>query len=477
MTALVDTGASVSMISNKFFNCLVQKHRINPTGTRPVARTEFRKLISADASPLNVIASVDTDVKINGIIIPFSFIIIEGLAYDAIFGMSFLSATRAQIDLANNTLSLYDGLTTIAMTRRMTAADVVYTIANVSIPPHSETILPVASTTRHNGNYIIEGDPRAPCRALAVARVLVNPSHRHLQCRVLNPTDRPITLRKRTPIGTLAAVDVNKPSPVAANIKVDSHLPTIAEMRQAVESKGVKFDQTSVTGKDLDDLITMLYRNRDLMATSLRDLPGTDTLPMKIDTQNHPPKFCRQFRQSPADKAEISRQVQEMLDAGIIEEGMSPWSSAVLLVRKKNGEARLVLDYRFLNSVTSLVSFPIITFDEVIDTLADAKPTLFSTLDLKSGYWQCKLDPATADRTAFSTSDGSFIFRRLPFGVTGGVAHFQKLMTTVLRNLTPTACLVYLDDIVCFSKNNADMISKLQQIFDRFRQNNLRIHG
>jgi len=138
------------------------------------------EVVSADASPLNVNASVDTDVKLNGIIIPFSFIIIEGLAYDAIFGMSFLTATRSTIDVANNILSIFDGLTTVAMTKRMDTAAVVYTVANVNLPPHSECILPVASTTRHNDNYMIEGNPLTCCRPIAVARLLVNPSRSNL---------------------------------------------------------------------------------------------------------------------------------------------------------------------------------------------------------------------------------------------------------------------------------------------------------
>jgi len=127
--------------------------------------------------------------------------------------------------------------------------------------------------------------------------------------------------------------------------------------------------------------------------------------------------------------------------------------------------------------VTSLVSYPIPTFEEVTDTLAEAQPTLFITLDLKAGYWQSKLDPATADRTGFATSDGSFIFRRVPFGLCCAVQFYQKCMCSVLRNLTPSACMVNLDEVIIFSKNGPDMTNKLQLVFDRFRQNNLRIHG
>jgi hypothetical protein len=283
---------------------------------------------------MKVIASVDADVKLNGIIIPFSFVIIEGLAYDAILGMNFLNTTHSVIDLTTNTLSIYKGLTSIPMTRRITTADVVYTVANVSIPPRSEAIIPVAASIKRQGNYIIEHDLQSKCRALAIARSLVDPSQSNLQCRVLNPTDKTIRLRTRTSIGTLAAVDVET-TPTPINHVVNSELPPMAIMRQAVEAKGISFKQTSVTGKDLDDLITFLYRNRDLMATNLKDLVGTDAMLMKIDTQNHPPIRSRPYLHSPADKAEVSCQVREMLDANIIYEHNSPWAAPVLVVKKR----------------------------------------------------------------------------------------------------------------------------------------------
>ena len=87
-----------------------------------------------------------------------------------------------------------------------------------------------------------------------------------------------------------------------------------------------------------------------------------------------------------------------MLDADVIEEGMSPWSSPVILARKRDGSTRLCIDYGKVNAITTLVSYPLPTFDEVVDNLAEQQPTLFSTLDLKAGYWQSKLDPSTADR-------------------------------------------------------------------------------
>jgi hypothetical protein len=123
-----------------------------------------------------------------------------------------------------------------------------------------------------------------------------------------------------------------------------------------VEEKGVSLADTALKGADLDELIRLLYRKRDLMATSVEELPGTDLLMHRIDTGTNPPVRKRTYRHSPADRAETSKQTQEMLRGGISEESDSPWCSPVLLVTKKDETKRFVVDFRALKAVTALTS-------------------------------------------------------------------------------------------------------------------------
>ena len=246
-------------------------------------------------------------------------------------------------------------------------------------------------------------------------------------------------------------------------------------MRRALEEKGVTFQGTAVTGPDLDRLIKILYRNTDVMATCLAELPGTDILQYRIDTGDAEPIRRRSYRQSVFDRAEISRQVKEMVDAGIVEEAQSPWSSPVLLVRKKDGKWRFVCDFRFLNSITRMESYPIPTFEEILDSVAESKAQLFTSLDLFSGYWQAPLDPETSDRTGFQTSDGSYVFKRLAMGMANACSFYQRLMQVVLRGLSNTTVLIYLDDVLIMGKDPKDMEEKIQQVLNRFRASKLRI--
>ena len=229
-------------------------------------------------------------------------------------------------------------------------------------------------------------------------------------------------------------------------------------------------------GEDLDKLITLLYENIDLFATSLAELPGCDLLKHRIETGDSPPVRQRSYRQSPEEKAEISRQTAEMCKAGIIQESDTPYSSPVLLVRKKSGELRFVVDFRKLNSVTTLTSWPLPVLEDILDVVSEQKPTLWSSVDLRSGYWQAELDPETAHKTGFQTHEGGWCFKRLAMGLCGGVQFFQMLMQKCLKGLTTSTALVYLDDILILAVNPSQMIERLGQVFDRFRQSKLRMH-
>jgi Reverse transcriptase (RNA-dependent DNA polymerase)/RNase H-like domain found in reverse transcriptase len=322
---------------------------------------------------------------------------------------------------------------------------------------------------------LIEGSLETPCRALMVARTLVRAPSDCYPCRVMNPTSRTISLAKGTTIGTIAPVTPELQSPISKQTSGKAGL-SIEQQRNALEEKEISLTDTALVGKDLDSLIELLYRNIDIMATTVAELPGTNVMLHRINTGTNPPVRKRAYRHSPADKAEISRQTQEMLDAGIIEESDTPWCSPVLLVTKKDGSKRFVVDFRGVNAATALTSWPLPTLDEVLDVVADQKPTLWTSLDLRSGYWHTGLDPETADRTGFQTHDGKFVFKRLPFGLCGAPGFFQMVMQKVLRELTSTAVLIYLDDILVMGKTPTDMFQKLDEVFQRFRSANLRIH-
>ena len=157
-----------------------------------------------------------------------------------------------------------------------------------------------------------------------------------------------------------------------------------------------------------------------------------------------------------------------MLEQGVVQHSSSPWSSPIVMVKKKDGSWRFCVDYRKLNSVTHQDTYPLPRIDATLDSLSGA--AYFTTLDLASGYWQVEVEEQDKEKTAFSTPQGHFEFNMMPFGLTNAPAAFQRLMDCVLAGLRGEQCLIYLDDIVVFSKTFQEHIVRLTNVFQALRQ-------
>ena len=193
---------------------------------------------------------------------------------------------------------------------------------------------------------------------MALAKALVVPRRNRTICKILNPTDSHIFLRRCTTIGVIEKISIDSinvitnPNP---EIETDRSQPestcTLAEQLEVIKSKGIvpygskRFAQRA--------LVNFIFTNIGLFATGMYDLVGTDVVKMEIDTGDPHPVRKRPYRRSPEMQREMERQVQEMISAGIVEPSDSPWSSPCLLIKKTGtNEYRFVNDLRGVNQLT-----------------------------------------------------------------------------------------------------------------------------
>ena len=163
-----------------------------------------------------------------------------------------------------------------------------------------------------------------------------------------------------------------------------------------------------------------------------------------------------------------------MLDGGAIQPSQSPWCNAIVLVRKKDGTLRFCIDFKCLNAHTKKDSYPILKCPETMESLVGAR--YFSTMDLKSGFWQVKVSEDSRQYTAFTVgSMGVYEFLHMPYGLCNAPVTFQCLMQNCLGELNLCFAMVYLDDVIVYSETPEDHLTQLQAIFDHFAHYGLKL--
>ena len=171
---------------------------------------------------------------------------------------------------------------------------------------------------------------------------------------------------------------------------------------------------------------------------------------------------------------EVRNHLREMLESGAIRPSQSAWCNAVVLVRKKDGGLHFCINFRCLNACTKKDSYPLSSIQEVLESLVGTGH--FSCLDLKSRFWQIKMDKALKQYTAFTMGNlGFFECDRMPFGLRNAPATFQWLMQNCMGELNFIYCLIYLDDLIMFLQTAEEHLHQLHTVFDHLREYNLKL--
>ncbi|KAL4011133.1 hypothetical protein IC575_028180 [Cucumis melo] len=174
---------------------------------------------------------------------------------------------------------------------------------------------------------------------------------------------------------------------------------------------------------------------------------------------------------APAELKELKVQLQDLLDKGFIRPSVSPWGAPVLFVKKKDGSMRLCIDYRELNKVTVKNRYPLPRIEDLFDQLQGA--TVFSKIDLRSGYHQLRIRDGDIPKTAFRSRYGHYEFIVMSFGLTNAPAVFMDLMNRVFKDFLDQFVIVFIDDILIYSKTEAEHEEHLHQVLETLRAHKL----
>ncbi|KAJ0627217.1 putative nucleotidyltransferase, Ribonuclease H [Helianthus annuus] len=177
------------------------------------------------------------------------------------------------------------------------------------------------------------------------------------------------------------------------------------------------------------------------------------------------------YRMAPLELKELKEQLQELLELGFIRPSVSPWGAPVLFVKKKDGSMRLCIDYRELNKITIRNRYPLPRIDDLFDQLQGAK--CFSKIDLRSGYHQLKIKDSDIPKSAFRTRYGHYEFLVMPFGLTNAPAVFMDLMNRVFHEFLDKFVIVFIDDILVYSKSKEEHEYHLRTVLEILRQKKL----
>lgn len=457
---LLDSGAAISVVRHGALSDYYQTQ---------ITNSSTLKAVTANGASLNILGQVTIPITIGKFECVYTFNVADNLTVDCILGADCLMHYGAIIDCKEGAVTM--GGIKFSFARQSAKAtldtdSVLHTVSvleTVVIPGRTMQFIQVSVPGNVTTNEVlIEQQTSNVSKHLLTPRTLTSVTRGCAVIQVMNTSSQQITLYKGTKVGNC--------TPVHSLMFVDIDSP-VTHLNNA-PPPGVDLSSCGLSSIQTQQLQQLLHNYADLFVTAGGQLGCTGTVRHTIQTSGLP--IRQPMRRLPvALKTTVDSQVETMLQQKIIQPSCSPWSSPVVMVKKKNGEWRFCVDFRKLNLVTHQDAYPLPRIDATLDLLAGS--TLFTTLDLASGYWQVELDPADKEKTAFSTSKGHFEFNVMPFGLTNAPATFQRLMECVLAGISGEQCLTYLDDIIVFSNTFQEHIQRLDAVLNRLRAANLKL--
>ncbi|MDD9817374.1 MAG: RNase H-like domain-containing protein [Gammaproteobacteria bacterium] len=465
----VDTGSNISIVRPDLLS------GVNPDLIQPVH--SCIRTVTGERAPIHGKGQVE--LGIGPLVIPQELWVAD-IQDQCILGLDFLHPNECQVNLRDQLLTI--GKHEIPLKRSSSVSTdqaclKAVLVQEVCLQPLSETVVSVKvdGAQSYTVGMLEQVEIPPHLDGLLVARTLVDLSKGSIPMRVLNLSHQQRIVRKGTQLASCDTVSsiVASSSPAAGRFSGD--VQKTATMEKLPPHLRDLFARSveGLTETECQDVCQLLTEFSDVFSAGPHDLGCTDLIKHHIDTGLSMPVRQPPRRLPLTKREDAERSICEMQEMDVIEPSSSPWSSPIVLVQKKDGTSRFCVDYRRLNDITHKDSYPLPRIDDTIEALSGVE--WFSTLDLRSGYWQVPLDESSKEKTAFSTGRGLWQFKVMPFGLCNAPATFERLMEQVLAGLPLSIALVYLDDILVPGHSFSHQLSNLRKVFERLRAAKLKL--
>ena len=437
--ALVDTGATTTLVHRK---CLTKEQ---VEAMEPGDQT----ITGITGKELQIDGKISCQFEIMGVKMNHTAHIVSRYRRGCILGMDLLSRLKGlRIDLATSALVLDD--------RTFIRKGNVHIVEETWIPANSEIYLKGLVSRDQVGEVFFEpSDEFMEKYEVPVVPSICEIEMQEIPIRMVNFSPKEVLIRPGTKIGNISEIRrIQK-----VKVPPDKYYGDIS------------LEESNLTTNQKQTLLKTLKQYKQVFAEHEYDLGQTALVKHTIPLTDERPIKQRPYRIPYALQEDVKRQVKEMAEHGIIRKSASPWTAPVVMVKKKDGKMRFCIDFRRVNSITRKDTYPLPRIDEMLDKLSEA--TIFTTLDLQSGYWQIELEEIDKQKTAFSTGNDLWEFNVLPFGLTGAPATFQRCMNFILMD--STNAMVYIDDIIIFSKSFEQHLEDIRDVMERLQLAGLKI--
>lgn len=424
---------------------------------------------SVNGNNLNVLGAAQINFKIGKVKQRHEFFVVNNMNRMVILGRSWLCENGVRLFFDLGCLKIKD--TYIPLEQDIHISALVRMNQSVTLKPYTSLVCLVKVKNRPsipvsecyaikeiNTSYL--ANEPGVCIAESVAILSKN---RRFPVMITNNTAKHVKIDEGRVIGKVEQIS---PTEVKEISMIDTY------NKQTTLPTNVSTEDINAPEEFKTKIVQLINQNKDLFANKDSELTHTSTVKMQIDTGDHPPIKLKPYRTPLNNRKIIDDTIDEMLEANIIRRSRSEWAFPVVIVDKKDGSKRFCVDFRKLNRISKSMQFPLPLIDDILCLLGKAK--FFTSLDMKSGYWQILMDEKDREKTSFVCHRGQFSFQVVPFGLKAAPALFSELMSIVLQDLGDYA-VNYLDDILIFSENFEDHLKHLNTVFNRLRTHNLKL--